>query len=204
MSSAVSIDNLVIALAADSALSLGQAARYATPEAVRLAVGEGLVEVRHEPYRSSAGARRVLAIPVVSLTPAGAGLARTLGIPARPFVRRKLAHVLGLAELRAALRISPHELLPAEDLEALWARLRASGGGLPDGLARQGAFLAALEYDHGSYKAEQVEQKLSLARSLADTVVWGAPTARRAAWLRKQGAEDVRVLRVPLWPDTLA
>jgi hypothetical protein len=195
-------DNLIIALATDGALTAGQAARYVPPRSLLAGERAHLVRVSLEEYRPTARARRTVVVPVVRLTPAGQARARELGVPPQAPAHRKLAHALGLAELRAALAVQPDELLRAEELEALWARIGAAGGGLPDGLVRRGDEILALEYDHGSYKAAQVRAKRDLAAALADRAVWGTPSVRRAGWLRARGVGDVRVVTVPLWPSS--
>jgi hypothetical protein len=195
-------DKLIIALATDGALTVGQAARYAAPRSLLAGEHAQLVRVSREEYRPTARSRRVLVVPVVRLTPAGEARARELGAPPQALVTRKLAHALGLAELRAAVGVRPEELLRDDELLALWGLIGARGGGLPDGLARRGAELLALEYDHGSYKAEQVRAKRDLAAALADRVVWGTPSARRARWLRGHEVGDVQVVTVPLWPSS--
>jgi hypothetical protein len=195
-------DNLIIALATDGALTLGQAARYAPPRSLLAGERAQLVRVSREEYRPTARARRTVVVPVVRLTPVGEARARELGAPPQALVPRKLAHALGLAELRAAVGVRPDEVLRDDELLALWGLIGARGGGLPDGLVRRGAELLALEYDHGSYKAAQVRAKRDLAAALADRVVWGTPSARRARWLRAQEVDDVRVVTVPLWPSS--
>jgi len=192
---------LVSEIATDGALTVGQASRYAGSEEVAAAIRGGLATIRTEEYRPTAKSRRVLAAPVLRLTSAGEDLARALGMTPQCVVPRKLAHALGLAELRALLGIRPAELLTAGELEALWNRYSTEGHGLADGVARRGRELLALEYDHGSYKVSQIRQKLALTAALADRVIWGTPSLPRARKLWELGANDVRVVTVPLWPS---
>lgn len=190
--------NLVSSLAVDGVLTVLQAARHASLEEIAAAAASGIVHLTPDEVRPTARTREPLRVTVVHLAEGGIALAREMGFFPHPPVKRKMAHALGLAELRHAAGISPREILPAPDLEALWSRLKASGHGLPDGLAARPEKLVALEYDHGSYKAAQVKEKVELTCRSADKTIWGAPGLARARWLRKQGAGHVMVVRIPI------
>jgi len=106
------------------------------------------------------------------------------------------------------LQIPPEAWMSAVELHVA----RLAGGsvtgerGLPDGLADIDGIRLALEYDHGRYAATQVRLKQQTFNDLADDAFWGAPTARRAEWLRRLGCGHVLVVPLPLgvWEDQTA
>ena len=110
----------------------------------------------------------------------------------------EIEHRVGVGELRTMLQIAPEAWTSAVELHAacLTEVSGIAGRGLPDGLADVDGIRLALEYDHGRYTAAQVRLKQQTFSRLADGAVWGAPTARRAEWLRRLGCG--RVVAVPL------
>jgi hypothetical protein len=191
---------LLADLAADGACTLGQAIRNRGSEALDSVLRNGLARVVPVAYRPTARSRRRVDAPVLMLTGAGEEAVRLEGLePWRPPMR-KIAHTLGMSELRAVLGLDPWSVVRGSDLEVAWVKAGVSRHGVPDGLFCAGGEMVGLEYDHGKYSAEQVEAKLEAAPLLSDRLVWGVPSAARAAWLRSRGVLDVLVLRIPLWP----
>jgi hypothetical protein len=191
---------LVTDLAVDGACTAGQAVRNRGRGALDELLSRGLAAVLTLPYRPTARSRRVERVPVVVLTRRGTSVARAEGVPAWKPPARKLAHVIGMSELRAVLGLDPRSLVRGADLEAAWVKAGVARQGVPDALFWSGREMVALEYDHGKYGAEQVRVKLETAPLVSDRLVWGVPTEGRARWLKDRGASDVLVLRVPLWP----
>jgi hypothetical protein len=187
-------------LSVDGACTVGQALRNRGRPALARLVSLGLARVVPAPYRPTARARRTVVVPVVLLTAAGEEEARRRGIEPWRVPRRKLAHAIGMSELRAVLGLDPRAVVRGPDLEAAWVRAGIARSGVPDALFCSGGEMVALEYDHGKYTGEQVAAKLQAAPLLSDRLVWGVPSRARAAWLRGMGVSDVLVLSVPLWP----
>jgi hypothetical protein len=140
---------------------------------------------------------------VVSLNEAGRDAARRMGVEPRSVRPGEIEHAVGIAELRFIVGARRGSFMPRGDLESAHRRLRAlSGMGLMDSVA-DGAVVTdggvvLLEYDHGRYTSGQVRAKARAQRSALAWgdhrvlgAVWGAPTARRAEWLRSQGIAHV-------------
>jgi len=197
-----SVRRLLVDLAFDGACTAAQAVRNRGRGALASAVEGGLVVVRTHRYRPSGGARGTVPVPVVLVSRAGEELLRREEglIPYRP-PARKLAHAIGMSELRAVLGLDPGNGLRGDALEAMWVRVGGVGHGVPDAVFTDGEAWLALEYDHGKYTRQQAREKLRYASVLVDRLVWGVPSRARAEWLRGLGAEEVLVLSVPLrWP----
>lgn len=191
---------LLADLAVDGACTAGQAVRNRGAGALERLVAGGLARVDVLPYRPMARSRVRVKVPVVRLTAEGNRAALAEGIRPSVVPLRKLAHAVGLSELRVALGLDARSLVGEEVLKSVWVRAGVRRQGLPDALFSAEGGVVAVEYDHGKYSAEQVAAKLEVAPLLSDRAVWGTPSLRRAGWLREHGVLDVLVLKVPLWP----
>ena len=200
MSMGKSAKALLSDLAVDGACTAGQAVRNRGAGALERLVASGLARVDLLPYKLTARSREAIRVPVVRLTGEGLRAALAEGVKPSAVPLRKLAHAVGMSELRTALGLDALSLVRGEALESAWVRAGVRRNGVPDGLFVSGHGVVALEYDHGRYGAEQVAAKLEVAPLVSDRLVWGVPSEARARWLLEQGALEVLVLRVPLWP----
>ncbi len=163
-------------------------------------VREGLVTVVRPSLKPTGYSRLEIPTDIVVLTHVGRREAEeNLGRPAPAVsLAHEIEHRVGVGELRTMLRIPPEAWTSAVELHAVCVTEPSgiAGRGLPDGLADVDGMRLVLEYDHGRYTAAQVRLKQQTFSRLADGAVWGAPTAHRAAWLRRLGCG--RVVAVPL------
>lgn len=161
--------------------------------------------------RRTAYARRAVPVEILRLNARGEEAARRLGGRVQVIRRGELEHALGLAELRWRCGALSSLYAPQDELGRAHRSSVARGGAglmerLPDGLfATPGGYILC-EYDHGRYTALQVREKLEAARAIREVnglpvlgMVWGAPTERRARWLRERGARHVVVLDPRTW-----
>src|SRR5438034_5841158 len=165
-------------------------------------VREGLVTIVRPGLKPTGYSRREIPTDIAVLTHVGRREAEeNLGRPTPAVsLAHEIEHRVGVGELRTMLRIPPEAWTSAVELHATW--LTEPSGiarrGLPDGLADVDGMRLALEYDHGRYTAAQVRLKQQTFSRLADSAVWGAPTARRAEWLRRLGCAHVVGMPLPL------
>ena len=141
----------------------------------------------------------------------GRDIAARLGVSLQLIRTGELEHALGLAELRWTVGARYRQYTAQDGLGRLHRHGRAIGGAglgdhLADGAVSTPKGLVLLEYDHGRYTSTQVREKLAsferASRWSKDPIVgavWGAPSARRAAWLRSVGVEKVVVVEASQW-----
>jgi hypothetical protein len=164
-----------------------------------------------ESLRPTAWARRRRTVEVVRLNARGAAVAASHGVPTQLIRAGELEHALGLAELRWRCGV-PYDRYAAQDVLGRTHRqgLARSGLGfghhLADGMFSGDSGIVLAEYDHGRYTAKQIRMKLAAFREvrrvqdqLVVGAVWGAPTARRAAWLQSIGVGHVVVMEPDTW-----
>jgi len=164
-----------------------------------------------EPLRPTAWARHRQPIEVVRLNDRGVATAASRSVPTQLIRAGELEHALGLAELRWRCGV-PFDRYTAQDGLARTHRQGLARGGrglgshLADGVFSRDGGVVLAEYDHGRYTATQVRMKLAAFRSAREVhgqpivgAVWGAPTARRAAWLETVGVRHVVVLEHRTW-----
>jgi len=109
--------------------------------------------------------------------------------PRLPATPEGLRHACGVAEVRRILGAPP----------GLWrviAPQAVGDTGEPDAVLQMGHTLTAVEYDAGSYTREQVLRKARAFAQRYDGQVWGAPTRRRAEWIRSL-VPDAEVVCAP-------
>jgi hypothetical protein len=161
--------------------------------------------------RPTAWAHRRVPAVVVRPNASGAALLRAAGVRPQEIRPQELEHALGLAELRFRCGARRGGYDAQDALGRRHRRARARGGvglgeAIADGAMRTPGGVVLLEYDHGRYTGAQVREKLRAQRALGRWdgapvlgAIWGAPTERRAAWLRSHGVEHVVVLPADSW-----
>jgi hypothetical protein len=164
-----------------------------------------------ETLRPTAWARRRQTVEIVRLNARGVAAAAACGVTPQLIRAGELEHALGLAELRWRCAV-PYDRYAAQDVLGRTHRqgLARSGQGfgqhLADGMFSGDSGIVLAEYDHGRYTAKQIRMKLAAFREVRHVngqpvvgAIWGAPTARRAAWLQSIGVEHVVVLEPETW-----
>jgi len=161
--------------------------------------------------RATAWTRHRHAVEIVRLNAHGALAAAAHGVVPQTIRSGELEHALGLAELRWRCGV-PYDRYIAQDGLGRAHRCGLARGGIglgahvADGMFVADSGLVLCEYDHGRYTAQQVRTKLAAFRSASRIdgqpiagAIWGAPTVRRAAWLRALGVRHVVVLEAQAW-----
>ncbi len=209
MADALSVRDGLAELAADGAWTAAQL--RARQRAWGLPDLGGCVQRLPVRLRPTAWAHRRVFSTVVQPSAAGTALLRAAGVRPQEIRPQELEHALGLAELRfrcGARRCGYHaqDALGREHRRARALGGAGFGGAVADGLMRTPHGVILLEYDHGRYTGAQVREKLRAQRALVrwDSArvlgaIWGAPTERRATWLRGLGVGEVVVLPPEKW-----
>jgi hypothetical protein len=163
------------------------------------------------PARPTAWAHRRVPVTIVRPNAEGDRVLRAMRVRPQEIRPGELEHALGLAELRWRCGI-PAERYRAQDMLGRDHRRAVARGGagfgpaIADGVYEADGGIVLCEYDHGRYTARQVLGKLSAFQSATRLEgrrvlgsVWGAPTERRASWLRGLGVREVVVMAPQTW-----
>jgi len=164
-----------------------------------------------EQLRVTAWTRHRHAVEIVRLNARGARTAAAQGVVPQTIRSGELEHALGLAELRWRCGV-PYDRYIAQDglgrehRRGLARGETGLGPRVADGMFAADSSVVFCEYDHGRYTARQVQAKLAAFRNVSRIdgrpiagAIWGAPSARRAAWLRALGVRHVIVLEAQAW-----
>ncbi len=174
-------------LALDQVLSLGQVRRRYLPAAELSGV--------HATIMRLVVAGRLVAWPEWVPLTARARRLRAVIFVAPMLVHEApaaLRHLCGVAEMRWCLR----------DVVRAWDATGATVLGEtehPDALAEDASGYVAVEYDAGSYSAQQVRKKAQTYLAVYGRQVWGVPHRARAGWIRSHLPPGTEVLLAPWW-----
>ena len=163
------------------------------------------------PVRVTSWAHHAVHAVIVRPNPKGREVLRAVKARLQEIRPAELEHALGLAELRWRCEI-PAERYRAQDALGRDHRGTVACGGaglgpvIADGIYELPDGIVLCEYDHGRYSARQIMRKLSGFRSTTRVggqrvlgSIWGAPSERRATWLRSLGVGHIIVMEPGSW-----